>query len=80
MILVTPLGPTLWQHLVTRFGSKAAVWAYNRSGDSLIFLIRVFLMSMAMHYVDDYCAVEPADVAESGFSAFRNLGGLLSVQ
>ena len=74
MILVTPSGPTLWQHLVTLFGSKAAVWAYNRLGDSLVFVAWVFLMCMAMHYFDDYCAVEAADVAESGFLAFRKLG------
>ena len=62
MLLLLPEGPSLWQHLVLMFGSKAAVWAYNRFGDGLMYIGRIFLAIMLTHYVD--CLLYTSDAAD----------------
>ncbi len=70
VVLLTPDGPTLWNHNVLMFGAVASVWAYNRFGDFLITMARSLLAIPALHYVDDYGAVEPPHSAASGFETF----------
>ena len=70
MLLLLPEGPSLWQHLVLMFGSKAAVWAYNRFGDGLMYIGRIFLAIMLTHYVDDYNAADPEPWAHSSYDTF----------
>ena len=79
MILMTMYGPTLWQHLMTLFGSKAAVWAYNRFGDAIMHVVRIMLCLLLVHYVDDYSGVDPEPIAPSGFHAFEDVMQLLGV-
>ena len=66
LVLVTSAGPTVWQHLVAPFGSKATVWAYNRLGDAAVVLARLMLAILCLHYVDDYGAVERPSTAPLG--------------
>jgi hypothetical protein len=68
---------SLWKHCVMVFGSKAAVWAYNRVGDAIIFLFRVLFFGVCFHYVDDYGGVEPEELANSAFIAFKRFSALL---
>ena len=68
---------SLWQHCVMLFGAKAAVWAYNRIGDAVIFLFRTLFFSLCFHYVDDYGGVEPAALAQSAFDSFTDFSKLL---
>eukprot|EP00438_Fugacium_kawagutii_P004671 Skav216583 [mRNA] locus=scaffold3151:23511:25874:+ [translate_table: standard] len=59
-ILFTEGGPTLWRHRALLFGATGSVWSYGRVGDFLCWLARTFLLTPAIHYVDDYAAVEAA--------------------
>ena len=59
------------------FGAKAAVWAYNRIGDAVIFLFRTLFFSLCFHYVDDYGGVEPAALAQSAFDSCTDFSKLL---
>ena len=77
MLLITPDGPTLWHHHVLLFGSAASVWGYNRFGDALTALARVLTLTPALHYVDDYGAIQPNHIATSSFSSFSKLNSLL---
>ena len=77
MLLITPDGPTLWHHHVLLFGSAASVWGYNRFGDALTALARVLTLTPALHYVDDYGAIQPSHIATSSFSSFSRLNSLL---
>jgi hypothetical protein len=79
MILMTMNGLPLWQHLMTLFGSKAAVWAYNRFGDAIMHVVRIMLCLLLVHYVDDYSGVDPEPIAPSGFHAFEDVMQLLGV-
>jgi hypothetical protein len=79
VLLITDAGPTLWRHRVTMFGSKAAVWAYNRFADAIMHLSRTILLCSTLHYVDDFTAIEARPLAASGFAAFEDLSGLLGV-
>ena len=76
-ILEGDCGFSLWQHCVMVFGAKAAVWAYNRVGDAVIFIFRVLLFGISFHYVDDYGGIEPELLADSAFEAFFELSQLL---
>ncbi|CAE7455981.1 unnamed protein product, partial [Symbiodinium pilosum] len=42
VLLHTPQGPTLWSHNVLLFGSSASVWGYNRFGDAMVSVSRLF--------------------------------------
>ena len=77
VLLITPDGPTLWHHHVLLFGSAASVWGYNRFGDALTALARVLTLTPALHYVDDYGAIQPNHIATSSFSSFSKLNSLL---
>ena len=76
-ILEGDCGFSLWQHCVMVFGAKAAVWAYNRVGDAVIFLFRVLFFGISFHYVDDYGGIEPELLADSAFEAFFEFSQLL---
>ena len=65
MLLLTPDGPTLWHRHVLLFGSAARVWGYNRFGDAPIALARVLTLTPALHYVDDYGAIQPTGISQS---------------
>ena len=73
LLLQTPNGPSLWRHNVLLFGAVASVWGCNRFGDVLCHLQRTLFWSPTLHYVDDYGSVEPADTADSGFTALGEL-------
>ena len=77
VLLITPDDPTLWHHHVLLFGSAASVWGYNRFGDALTALARVLTLTPALHYVDDYGAIQPNHIATSSFSSFSKLNSLL---
>ena len=77
VILMTPFGPTLWTHNVLMFGAVASVWAYNKLGDILTAIARILMLIPAMHYVDDYGAVEIDKLADSSFRHFKSLNELL---
>ena len=72
VLMMTPRGPTLWRHNVLLFGAVASVWAYNRFGDILRALTRGYLFATAIHYVDDYGAVEQTTQSASSFEAFSD--------
>lgn len=76
MVLMTASGPTLWQHLVIVFGAKAAVWAYNRFGDAIMHLTRILLITVLLHYVDDYSGIDLHNLAQSNFDAFKDMSEL----
>ena len=80
VLLRTERGWTLWQHLVALFGSRAAVWIYNRFADAIMHIGRVILAVPVLHYVDDFSGVDPGDVADSGFDCFEELSGLLNIK
>jgi len=67
----------LFQHVVLLFGARAAVWAYNRVGDTIVFLARLLLSSAIWHYVDDYSGIEDEVSAQSAFEAFEELNGII---
>ena len=71
VMLQTPDGITLWRHDVLLFGAVSSVWGYNRFGDILSALSRIIFRIPAMHYVDDYGAVEPAWSSRSSFHTFK---------
>ena len=77
VLLMTPDGPTLWNHNVLLFGSAASVWSYNRFGDMLVTCSRILILCPALHYVDDYGSMEPVDSADSSFQAFEDLNSVL---
>ena len=72
-ILQTPRGPTLWQHLALPFGAAGSVWAFNRAADLLQWLARKLLWVSLLHYVDDFGAAGPEQLAQSGFQCFAQM-------
>ena len=58
MIHFAKTGPTLWRHNALLFGATASVWAYGRTADLLCWIARCFLMVGAVHFVDDFAALE----------------------
>ena len=73
MILFTRAGPTLWRRNALLFGSTASVWAYGRTADLLCWIARCFLMVSAIHFVDDFAALEAWDTAQSAFEFTHKL-------
>ncbi len=58
-------------------GAVASLSAYNRFGDFLVTMARSLLAIPALHYVDDYGAVEPPHSAQSGCSTFLHFNRTL---
>ena len=79
VLLLTPMGPTLWSHNVLLFGSAASVWSYNRFGDVLVACSRTLVLSPALHYVDDYGSMEDETSADGSFQAFEDYNGCLEI-
>ena len=52
-LLLSPAGPTLWEHGVLPFGAASSVWCFNRCVDALSFLARSLLLILLIHFVDD---------------------------
>ena len=77
VIVMLADGPSIWQHLVLNFGSRAAVWNYNRFSDALMMLFRLLLFVAVGHYVDDFNGDEGEATAASGFEAVTRLSALL---
>ena len=77
VLLITPEGPTLWNHSVLLFGSAPSAWSYNRFGDIMTSISRVLIFSTVLRYVDDYGSMEPNDTAQSSFESFEELNGVL---
>ena len=77
LLLITPEGPTLWNHNVLLLRSAASVWSYNRFGDIMRSISRVLIFSPVLHYVDDYGSMEPNDTAQSSFESFEEFNGAL---
>ena len=77
VLLITPEGPTLWNHNVLLFGSATSVWSYNRFGDIMTSISRVLNFSPVLHYVDDHGSMEPDDTAQSSFESFEEFNGVL---
>ena len=73
VILFTPSGPTLWKHQALLFGSVGSVWAYGRMADLLCWLGRTLLLVGALHFVDDYGAIEGSESADSSFRTIHQL-------
>ena len=65
--------PTLWRHNRLLFGSAASVWAYNRVGDAIVTISRVYLLDPTLHYVDDFGGADEPGPAMSAFESFREL-------
>ena len=80
VLLRSSEGWSLWQHLVALFGSKAAVWIYNRFADAVMHIARALLLIPTFHYVDDFTGVDPAPFADSGFETFELLSETLNVK
>ena len=59
------------------FGAVGSVWGYNRFGDALCHVARIFMGILAIHYVDDYGAVDSPDTADSSFLDFETLNNLI---
>ena len=78
--LNTPSGPILVRHRSLMFGASASVWQFNRSADPIMFLARRALSLCIGHYVDDFLAVERAELVESGFHEFTRLARLLGLR
>ena len=78
-ILLTPSGPTLWQHHCLSFGATGSVWGINRAADAICFLARQLLAIPACHYVDDFSATEPSITAQSSFESFDVLTRVLGM-
>ena len=79
-VLFTPAGPTLWCHSALCFGASASVWAFNRCADMIQFVARKLLLVPVHHFVDDFGAAEPSNLAMSGFSSFQSLFGTIGMQ
>ncbi len=71
--LLTPGGPTLWQHHCLSFGATGSVWGFNRAADALCFLARQILAIPSVHYVDDFSATKPHTTSKSSFDTFEEL-------
>lgn len=69
-VLLTPEGPTLWQHNCLSFGTTGSVWSFNRAADAICFLARQLLVIPACHYVDDFSATEPGHTSQSSYESF----------
>ena len=76
-LLLTPAGPTLWQHGVLPFGAASSVWCFNRCVDALAFLARSLLIILLIHFVDDIGCPDAASSANSSFRFFSELCELL---
>ena len=59
MLLMLPHGVSVWRHAVLPFGAAASVWHFNRCTDALVWLARVLLLIVTLHYVDDIGGPEP---------------------
>ena len=79
-ILFTPSGPTLWCHGALCFGASASVWAFNRCADMIQFTARKLLLLPVHHFVDDFAAAEPPQLAMTGFNCFRDLFDIIGMQ
>ena len=79
-VLFTPAGPTLWCHSALCFGASASVWAFNRCADMIQFVARKLLLVPVHHFVDDFGAAEPPNLAMSGFASFQSLFGTIGMQ
>ena len=79
-LLFLPEGPSLWCHGALCFGASASVWSFNRCADMIQFLARKLLLCPVHHFVDDFGAAEPVQLAESGFHSFSELFGALGLK
>ena len=79
-LLLTPAGPTLWQHSVLPFGASSSVWFFNRCVDALAFLARSLLLILLIHYVDDIGCPDSATSAGSSFKFFAELCEILGMR
>ena len=71
--MVLPVEPdkALFYHNSLQFGSSGSVWSYLRVADVLSFLAVSLLIVPSAHFVDDSYQSEDAELAPSGFSAFK---------
>ena len=75
-----PDGVILFRHNAMSFGSVASVWSFNRCADTLSTLARKLLWCPTFHFVDDYGATEPRELADSGFHSFASLFTVLGLR
>ena len=66
--LHTEYGLTLRFRMAMCFGAAASVWNLNRVADALQLLIRMLLLMVGGHYVDDFNGLEYADRANAAFN------------
>ena len=71
VFLLTPFGDLLFRHRSLPFGARGAVWAYHRTADLIIHIMRYIFLVPAIHYVDDYGGVEPKETASTALSTFE---------
>jgi hypothetical protein len=79
-VLQTPEGPLILRHFALSFGATASVWSFNRSADAMTFLARRLLGIAIGHYVDDFIAIEPHNLAASSFQQFTRFSRLLGLR
>lgn len=61
------------------FGSKAAVWAYNRVGDALTAISTALLLTLVLHFVDDYQGAEAEWSAPSACEGFQTINSSIGM-
>ena len=79
-VLTTLSGPVILRHHALCFGSTASVWGFNRPADAMTFLARRPLAVTLCHYVDDFVAIEPFHLVQSGFELFSRLTRILGLR
>ncbi|CAE6912084.1 DSK2B [Symbiodinium sp. CCMP2592] len=79
-LILTPWGPSLWQHGVLPFGGASSVWCFNKCVDALTFLARSLLLILLIHFVDDIGCPDAGHSASSSFRFFSALCDLLGMR
>ena len=62
------------------FGAAASEWNFNRAGDAVQLLVRALVLLLGSHYVNDFNALNFADLADSAHHTFGGIFGNLGLQ